>query len=622
MEVTAQSRALLGVVLVVLETAAVALAILVFLSSTTFQPYMWAGVGLLAGSFLLRWLATGRPARRTPLDLPLMLFVVSAAIGIWAAYDRPTAWVKFLLIVSAVAIYYLLASRAAEQWFAVLMVLGLSLFGAALAVYFVTQFDYSAQPGKFELITRLGQWINSVVPYVPGHRPHPNIVAAALEIILPLSIAAVVGMQGAAQNVSPLRALRLMLILTSLVMSFSIVMTTSRGAWLALGLVGTLAVILAWGLQRVPERLQGWVIGAALAVAVLAVTAALLAYPGDLLTRLLGSIPGGERAIGRGELYGQVLALIRDYLFTGSGLGMFPMVFSTYVLLIWVPFLTHAHNLFLQVWIEQGLLGFVAMLWLVGAFYAWAWHSHRDLSWLAVGGVLATSVLLVHGLVDVGLYSSRALPLMLVPMGLVSSQPDDRGRVTEGGQRSVVVRPRSSVDGPRSPVTLGLIVLLSVVSFLLSWNRLAALWYANLGSVVQTQVELKDYVFPERLVDYVRHDGDESTAEGYFGQALAYDPGNVTARQRLALIALGRGEHDVARAYLESAYRADAGNVVTRELLGEAYLGLGRLDEAYALCSGLPGMVTRLQGVAWVRYDRNKDSQRAGWARALAERIR
>jgi len=33
-------------------------------------------------------------------------------------------------------------------------------------------------------------------------------------------------------------------------------------------------------------------------------------------------------------------------------------------------------------------------------------------------------------------------------------------------------------------------------------------------------------------------------------------------------------------------------------------------------------MVTRLQGVAWVRYDRNKDSQRAGWARALAERIR
>jgi len=92
---------------------------------------------------------------------------------------------------------------------------------------------------------------------------------------------------------------------------------------------------------------------------------------------LLGGIPASQSVVSRSELLRQGLGLVRDYIFTGSGLGVFPMVLSTYALMMNVLFLTHAHNLFLQIWIEQGLLGFVALMWLVVGFYHWLGAKER-----------------------------------------------------------------------------------------------------------------------------------------------------------------------------------------------------------------------------------------------------
>jgi len=72
---------------------------------------------------------------RTPLDLPLLFFVVSALIGVWASYDRAASWAKFGLIVAALAIFYaVVLLRAGPQLlepFVWLFLIG----SAALAVY-------------------------------------------------------------------------------------------------------------------------------------------------------------------------------------------------------------------------------------------------------------------------------------------------------------------------------------------------------------------------------------------------------------------------------------------------------------------------------------------------------
>ena len=92
---------------------------------------------------------------RTPLDLPLVLFV-SALIGVWASYDPATSWSKFALIVAVVAIYYGISWMRAAPRLLETCVWFFLIGSAALAVYFVTQNDYASQSGKFDLITAIG----------------------------------------------------------------------------------------------------------------------------------------------------------------------------------------------------------------------------------------------------------------------------------------------------------------------------------------------------------------------------------------------------------------------------------------------------------------------------------
>jgi hypothetical protein len=196
--------------------------------------------------------------------------------------------------------------------------------------------------------------------------------------------------------------------------------------------------------------------------------------------------------------------------------------------------------------------------------------------------------------------------LLFVPLGLIMAldpMAPDSGPVLRHGRALALAS--------------GLFLVLALIA---ARDHVAALGYADLGSVAQTKLELRNYAFPERLADYVRHDADMSVPQSYFEQALSHDAANLTARQRLAELALGRAEHDAARLYLEPV-GAPAGPV-TRQLLCEAYLGLGRSDDAFALCSTVPGAAVRLEGVAYVRYERNKDMQRADWARSLAAKLK
>ena len=123
-----------------------------------------------------------------------------------------------------------------------------------------------------------------------------------------------------------------------------------------------------------------------------------------------------------------------------------------------------------------------------------------ELSWLTIAGIAATTVMLLHGFLDVLLYSSRALPLILVPMGLAVA-----------GIRNSKFQVKKSKLGIR-PSWLWAIglraVLLVAVGLVASplWNQIAAMWYANLGTVAEARVELGEYSFHDRSVEYVRRD--------------------------------------------------------------------------------------------------------------------
>jgi hypothetical protein len=306
------------------------------------------------------------------------------------------------------------------------------------------------------------------------------------------------------------------------------------------------------------------------------------------------------------NIFSHAALLVRDYPFTGSGLGSFALMYSTYALLIHVPIISHAHSLFLDIAVEQGIIGALAAAVVWGGA---GWLGMRELA-LAKGprpvlaaGLLSLAALLIHGLMDDPIYASPGIPLLWVSTGVVVATLRHRKAGWLVGRRW-----RWLVVG---------MALLGLLLLGLFGRTLAATWCANLGAVAQTLVELPSYDYKhsdDPTLDQIRQREDLSAAEAYFHRALALDPGQVTARTRLAHIALGRGEYETALEHTQAAWEAGHRDRVTRLLLGDALVAQGRVEEAAAMVRGLEWAESRLGGQVWYRYWVNEDWQRVAYA--------
>jgi predicted Zn-dependent protease len=165
---------------------------------------------------------------------------------------------------------------------------------------------------------------------------------------------------------------------------------------------------------------------------------------------------------------------------------------------------------------------------------------------------------------------------------------------------------------------LGLVLTAGLIGATLAGpGSVAAPWWANLGALAQARVELAAYD-PDRWdtlsMDEVRRREDLRHAEGLLRRAIEAQPGNRTARQRLAAIALSRGEYEDALRHGSAAWEAGHRDGVTRLLLGDAFVATGQIERAAEIVRGLEWAVPRLMGYGWYRYWVNEDYDRAASA--------
>jgi hypothetical protein len=167
------------------------------------------------------------------------------------------------------------------------------------------------------------------------------------------------------------------------------------------------------------------------------------------------------------------------------------------------------------------------------------------------------TALVVHGAVDGGLYASKAVLLLFVPLGMAYGLAQKPSVLPEPGARRA------------APVLVFLAALLAVLLLL---PAVRAAVQANIGALDQTRSELAAYRWPlVPLQDVLRRPGgvDLSAAEARFRAALALNPENVTANRRLGQIALANEQRAVARRYLDTAYAFRPSERPTRQMLGE-----------------------------------------------------
>lgn len=262
---------------------------------------------LVAGGAAIRLLARPQTAvwRRGPFDAPLALFLASALLGAALAYAQEPAWAKLWTIVGGLALYGSVAGAAehvqiGRRQIAPVSVM-LALFPVVLGAYFLLTNDWARWAGKLAWLDPITAWLASALatlqPDLPGHRLHPNVAGGLLAGLLPLQVAAVRRTRAGWALV----AFSLLVLL----------LTASRGAWLALAVTAAGCIIGRAGVRRrLSRRDWPWLIVAA---------AGLLA----LIPWLLFAAGLIDPVNSRITVLRDSLALALDTPFTGLGLAGF-----------------------------------------------------------------------------------------------------------------------------------------------------------------------------------------------------------------------------------------------------------------------------------------------------------
>jgi putative inorganic carbon (HCO3(-)) transporter len=135
---------------------------------------------------------------------------------------------------------------------------------------------------------------------------------------------------------------------------------------------------------------------------------------------------------GRQEVWSRAIFMIRDFSFTGIGMGTYGEVADAmYPFFLASPGTTpHAHNLFLQIAVDLGIPGLIAWLAILFLMISGSWqiyHFGRLIgnNWFALlgAGLLCSQIaLVVHGLTDAVTWGMvKPAPLVWALWGLTAA---------------------------------------------------------------------------------------------------------------------------------------------------------------------------------------------------------
>ena len=567
--------------------------------------------------WLLRVVAGRFPFQRTGFEIPLLIFMLTAAVGVWVAYDPGGATVKFWLLFGGVLLYYALAAQPRENLWSIVGFL--SMVGVGVAVYFLLTHDWQSSPAKFSLLNEIGlRWLK-VRPSLRIEGIHPNAAGAVIAITTPF----LVGLGMRAWN-EKRALLGLWVILGGFVMAAAFLLATSRGAALAL-MAGLL--VWSWWLLSVPlgRRLciaPSMVFASGLLGLIVIVVGFSLVYSGGPVA-IANAIPGPPSTGSRLELVESVIDLIGDFPYTGGGLLSFPGLYAFYIRDIPHYVTINGHNHYLDVSLEQGVLGALAFL----AVYLGSLWQLLVRDWRNSGAVLAWAtsisllIIVLHGFTDNLVYGSWGAPLVFLVPGVASavarSTPQLKTRYLSAGSFCTRLATRTHFRPLLLLTALGAIVSLLIL-FATCRQPLLAAWYADLGAVRMAKIELED--FGSGAWVEVANSDEMNLAEELFEKALTFDIQDRTANHRLGRIAAGRSEFPLAVLYLENAHAADRSHRGVRKGLGYTYVWSGQLDQAAAMLADIPeaGYELGVYSWWWGTKDRDDLAERAA---AMVERL-
>lgn len=567
----------------------------------------------------LRWLVVLAPAYIVFQLIPLPLLVlnvispvraqdvanlgtVMAAPQLAALSINPVATVPYLVNIAACTVAFLLVrdicwgSHWHRRWAPVIPVIAIGAIEAGLG---------------------LMQAANGAEMH--GTYPNKNNFAGLLDMVLPIAVASGIALLGVSNRREPARVVRTLAGVA--VLSIAVLIGTAAISSLSKGgFAASMCGLFAMGALALFTTLHGtkkWISVAGLGALCLLL---LLLLPSDRLVSAFGELITDATGEGRWPVWRDTLQVLKDYPLFGCGLGNYGTAFLKHQTASIGWAVTFAHNDYLQLASELGVVGFAIfialMLSIVAKAIRAAIHAHdwdtRVLSWGWVGAIAAIAV---HSLVDFNMYIP-ATPLVLAWIAGIAV--------------SVPVRSAHQPEASGSPAFhMGVVVMACLVVAYASarvmaestfkGNLAAERWFClfgicDTGGVLQAQTsehggDSAAVPIPE-LLEALRRDpassdrwctlgeaklkaGQVEQARTCFLNALALGPNDPPSLFRAARFYYEIGEHKHALAQtsrtLENTERYDSGifdwytgkKASTEEILSDGLGTSARPSRAY-----------------------------------------
>lgn len=408
------------------------------------------GADLLLTLTVAAWLAQGAVRHsitmpRLPLLIPLLLFAGIQTVALLNAQSYREGLPELLKWIQVLALYVVVVAALPAKragW----LVAGLLLAALSQALFGIYQFATQAGPNEFLL---LGRFLRAY-----GTFRQPNPFAGYLGLAAPLAVSLTIWAWTASRaarrgpstlviDVVPRRWQQVALPLAAVIICLGVLVSWSRGAWL--GLAAALLVVFLAHARRAAPILILTVAAGALVVAGFGLAELL---PPSINARIgdLGSYLGIVD-VARTEVTDASFAVVErlahwqaainmwtDHPWLGVGPGNYAVAYEAYRLPRWQDALGHAHNVYLNVAGESGVLGLLSylVLWFASIWQALRGSASNRRFAAAVGaGVLGGLVhATVHNVFD-NLWVQHIYLVLALMLGLLAVlNPNEKQETT------------------------------------------------------------------------------------------------------------------------------------------------------------------------------------------------
>lgn len=392
-----QKRRFLGTLIFAFLTGLVAFVPVVFSTITYDAAYLKRTIlELFVITGLLVWtikigVSGQRTVFRSRMNTAVMVLWIAAFFSFAVSFDRSLSVIPLWRITVFVALYFLTVTFCDTRR-KILTVLSTAVWiSIPICIYGIIQyFDKDPIP-----------WAESTYLRIWSSIGNPSSFAGYLLIIIPVALSLTILHRSLLQKIASVTALMLSLV--------ALYMTKTKGAWLSLIAGVLLFSVLYWLAKRkYPtkwSRKNKIAVLLALVVLLSAITPGIIKATGYFQ----GTISSSMEV--RIFFWRVSTKMFLDHPIIGTGIGTFQKYFPQYrspsFRTAGVSYNTlHAHNEYIETLVEQGIIGFAALFWLLFFLLLTSMQLFRSIQtkrdwWLVSGITVSVFMTLAHNMTNV-----------------------------------------------------------------------------------------------------------------------------------------------------------------------------------------------------------------------------